>query len=134
MSTEDLTHLSEPPGPATEADYGTGDVAIGSENPLALLVTLGERYGEIVRCPNHYGQSYLYNHPRFVQHFLHSSNYERTKLLKIALGEGTLSSDGPIWKRQRRIVNPAFQPARVRSRSTSSPAARRSVSHASIVA
>ncbi|MCA9553895.1 MAG: cytochrome P450, partial [Myxococcales bacterium] len=103
--------LPDPPGPAPSEAAPTPEQA---ENPLALLMALGERYGELVRVPSPYGQSYLYNHPSFVRHFFHSHNYERTKLLKIALGDGTLSSDGAVWREQRRIVQPAFQPDKVR--------------------
>ena len=102
----------DPPGP--ERSEAAGASAELAENPLALLMDLGARYGDLVRCPSPYGQSYLYNHPKYVRHFFHSHNYERTKLLKIALGDGTLSSDGAIWREQRRIVQPAFQPERVR--------------------
>lgn len=112
--TSEVPALPEPPGPANEDDYDSSDLGVAADNPLGLLMSLGRRYGDIVRCPNRYGQSYLFNHPELVRHVLHSPNYERTQLLKIALGESTLSADGPIWRRQRRIVNPAFQPARVR--------------------
>jgi len=105
----------EPPGPASEDAYDSTDIGVSADNPLALLMSLGQTYGDIVRCPNRYGQSYLYNRPDLVRHVLHSANYERTQLLKMALGESTLSADGAIWKRQRRIVNPAFLPARVRN-------------------
>ena len=103
--------LRDPPGPTPAEAAPTPEQA---ENPLALLMVLGERYGELVRVPSPYGQSYLYNHPSFVRPFFHSHNYERTKLLKIALGDGTLSSDGAVWREQRRIVQPAFQPDKVR--------------------
>lgn len=110
MSALDLDQLPEPPGPET-----ISAAEVTEENPLHLLMNLRARYGELVCCPNKYGRSYLFDHPKLVHHFLHSGNYERTKLLQIALGQGSLSTDGPVWKRQRRIVNPAFQPARVRA-------------------
>ncbi len=82
-------------------------------NALQLLASLRDKYGDTVLCPNAYGQAYLFNRPDQVRHFLHSTNYERTQLLKIAIGESTLSSDGELWRKQRRVVTPAFQSARV---------------------
>jgi cytochrome P450 len=107
----DWQEAKAPPGPGTADDYEI--LKSRSENSLELIGALSEQYGDTVLCPNAYGQAYLFNHPKQVRHFLHSTNYERTQLLKIAIGESTLSSDGELWRKQRRVVTPAFQSARV---------------------
>jgi cytochrome P450 len=55
----------------------------------------------------------LLNRPEYVRHFLHAPGWTRTDLLKIALGESTLSADGPEWRKKRRIVQPGFERARI---------------------
>ena len=58
-------------------------------------------------------------HPDLVQRVLldNAANYEKPKLVKRllapAIGEGLLTSDGPLWREQRRIVAASFAPAAV---------------------
>ncbi len=82
-------------------------------DPLQLLAHLAATYGDIVRCPSPYGVSYLLNHPDYARHFLHAPGWVRTRLLEIAIGQSSLSADGPVWRRRRRIVQPAFERARI---------------------
>lgn len=81
---------------------------------LDVLMRLRERYGDVIKCPSSYGHAYLLNQPQDVWTFLTDPRYERTKLLKVALGEGSLSSHGPGWKKQRKLVAPAFVKERIR--------------------
>jgi len=99
-----------PPGPASVDDY---PLAPDQTEPLTLLTALTETYGPIVRCPTAYGYSYLFSDPHHVQHILNSTNYVRTLLLKIVLGDGSLTTDGPVWKQRRKIVQPAFHRPRI---------------------
>lgn len=100
-----------PPGPQPEAGDPIPDEALN--DPLRLMGYLAERYGDVVRCPGPYGYSYLLNSPQYVRHFLHNSKWTRTELLKVALGDGSLSADGPPWKKRRRIIQPGFERARI---------------------
>jgi cytochrome P450 len=58
-------------------------------------------------------------HPDMVQHVLldNAANYEKPKLvkklLKPVIGRGLLSSDGELWRSQRRIVAASFAPPAV---------------------
>lgn len=53
------------------------------------------------------------NHPDYIKHILVSDNdryqkgvgFERVKML---LGNGIIVSDGPFWRKQRRMIQPAF--------------------------
>ena len=83
------------------------------EDAFQFLGQLVRQYGDIVRYPTSYGDVYLFNHPQQVHEILHRENYTRTGLIKLVLGEGLLSSDGPYWREQRRQAQPHFQPDRI---------------------
>lgn len=59
------------------------------------------------------------NHPDLIRHVMldNAANYERDpvgkRLLEPGLGQGLLTSEGAVWKRQRRMMAPIFQPRRL---------------------
>ncbi|HEX6957440.1 MAG TPA: cytochrome P450 [Ferrovibrio sp.] len=59
------------------------------------------------------------NHPDLIRHVLldNVANYARDplgrRILEPGLGKGLLTSDGELWKRQRRMMAPLFQPRRL---------------------
>jgi len=59
-------------------------------------------------------RSVTINDPDGVKHVLvdNAANYAKTslarKLVEPVLGKGILTSEGPVWRRQRRIMSPAF--------------------------
>ena len=60
------------------------------------------------------GQRIIYiNDPEFIKHVFAKNrlNYKRTKtieVLKLGLGNGLVTSDGDLWKNQRKLIQPAF--------------------------
>ncbi|MFC7738133.1 cytochrome P450 [Roseomonas sp. GCM10028921] len=57
--------------------------------------------------------------PAHIRHVLQDNhaNYRRAPIhdrLKVVLGEGLLTSDGELWRRQRRLLQPAFRAERIR--------------------
>ena len=60
------------------------------------------------------GRVYFVNHPDYVRHVLQSNhpNYRKgpamTAMLKPFFGQGLITSEGGLWKRQRRLAQPAF--------------------------
>lgn len=98
-----------PPGPEQAFDLHT------TEESFNMVAELLEQYGDIVRIPSasRSSDSYLVNNPDYIKHILvkNHENYnkgvgfERVKLL---LGNGIIASDGVFWRRQRRMIQPAF--------------------------
>ncbi|MFC9254593.1 cytochrome P450, partial [Amycolatopsis thailandensis] len=61
---------------------------------------------------------YLVNHPELAKHVLadNAANYHKgigLQEARRALGDGLLTSDGDVWKKQRRTIQPVFQPKRI---------------------
>jgi cytochrome P450 len=55
----------------------------------------------------------LINEADGARRVLQSGNYVRGSMLKLVLGEGLLASEGVYWRRQRRLMQPAFHQQRV---------------------
>nr|AAQ17113.2 putative P450 hydroxylase [Actinomadura madurae] len=104
-----------PPGPPRRA----------TPNLLRMLATdrLGMmqaalRHGDAVRVGLGPKALYLFNRPEHAKHVLadNSGNYHKGIGLvqaRRALGDGLLTSEGDLWREQRRVVQPAFQHKRI---------------------
>jgi len=98
-----------PPGPAAGFDLG------GSEDSLSLMRDCFERFGDVYRifAPSRGVYNYVINHPVDVKRVLLSNHRNYTKgegmdRVKILLGMGIMTSEGDFWRRQRRMMQPAF--------------------------
>src|SRR5262249_25599299 len=83
----------------------------------ALLAFPPEAFEEEVLARSFFGrQRLILNRPASIHHILvdNQANYHRTgapvRMLRPLLGRGLLLSEGEDWRRQRRIVAPAFAP------------------------
>src|SRR5580704_2045223 len=91
-------------------------VKLGS--PILLFEHLLKTYGNIA-CYKFLGTPIIFiNDPEYIREILvnQSSSFvkERTvRRMKVLLGEGLITSDDPIHKRQRRIAAPAFHRQRI---------------------
>ncbi|NBB82132.1 MAG: cytochrome P450 [Alphaproteobacteria bacterium] len=99
-----------PPGPPDEVPLV--DVR---RDPLAFLEDLARRYGDMAHYRAPGWQAVLVNRPSAVRTVLLDRFRQFGKLgtpdlmmLKPMLGEGLLTVDDDTWRRQRRIVQPAF--------------------------
>lgn len=87
---------------------------------LGVLERMVSEYGDVSYLATPAAPIYLFNHPDAVrevlqtqaQHFVKSRALEFTKIL---LGEGLLTSEDPMHRRQRQLIQPAFHHKRVRS-------------------
>ena len=100
---------SPPPGPADGFDLG------GSDESLARLRRYFAEFGDIYRvfAPGRGVYNYVINHPDAIKHVLLSNHRNYTKgegmdRVKILLGNGIMTSEGDLWRRQRRMMQPHF--------------------------
>jgi len=75
-------------------------------------VQVARRYGGVVTLSPR--RIFLVTHPDGVKHVVQDNHTNYIKgpwyrVLKPLMGDGLFSSDGDLWKRQRRLVQPAFQ-------------------------
>jgi len=64
-----------------------------SSDPFEFLADVTSRGGDTVHYDGPLGETYIFNHPDSIRHFLQSHDFVRTTLIKIVLGEGMLASD-----------------------------------------
>ena len=94
-----------PPGPS-ESYQGHPD----------LLKWMGEQFaqfGDIYRATIYGAEAYVITHPDYARHVLlrNWQNYARglhVKRIAFLMGKGLIVSEGEFWKRQRRMMQPAF--------------------------
>ncbi|MFI6066637.1 cytochrome P450 [Micromonospora sp. NPDC051227] len=105
-----------PPGPSALA--GPGLLLAMSRDRLGMMTSAAARYGDAARLPVGPKQLYFFNHPDHAKHVLadNNANYEKGIGLvhaRRALGDGLLTSEGELWRKQRRVIQPAFQNRRL---------------------
>ena len=98
-----------PPGPAEGFDLG------GSDESLARLSRYFTEFGDIYRvfAPGRGVYNYVINNPEDIKRVLLANHRNYTKgegmdRVKILLGNGIMTSEGDFWRRQRRMMQPAF--------------------------
>ncbi|NMG09914.1 cytochrome P450 [Brasilonema sp. UFV-L1] len=87
-----------------------------ASNPLQFLTNAAREYGDVV----HLGtigpqQLYLFAHPDGVKHvfqdnyhnYIKGANF-KDKDFTLLVGNGLINSEGEAWRRQRRLMQPAF--------------------------
>ncbi len=89
-------------------------------NPIALFEHLAKTYGRMAHYRLGFSHIVFINEPEFIheilinqpQHFIKERTQRRMKIL---LGEGLITSDGEVHRRQRRIAAPAFHRQRIQA-------------------
>src|SRR5579884_3272604 len=87
-------------------------------DPLGQLTRCARDYGDVVRLRLGLTHIVLISHPALVEEVLVSRNHDfrknlGTRRLRSALGDGLLVSEGDVWLRQRRLMQPAFHRQRL---------------------
>src|ERR687886_2117465 len=82
------------------------------------LMTTAARYGDAVRVAIGPKTMYFFNSPDHAKHILsdNAANYHKGLGLvqaRRALGDGLLTSEGELWRRQRRLIQPVFTSKRI---------------------
>jgi cytochrome P450 len=88
------------------------------ETSLSYLCETFKRYGDVVRYRLGPFPVFLIAHPDGIRHVLQDrhANYLKSQdyvLLKQLLGDGLVTSEGALWLRQRRLIQPIFHRQRV---------------------
>jgi cytochrome P450 len=85
-----------------------------SREPAGTYLALQRSYGDLVRLPYRRGKPFLLlNRPDLVEHLLvtHQDGYQKAvtyRPLQAFLGSGLLTSEGELWQRHRRLIQPVF--------------------------
>ena len=108
--------ILRPPGPAHTRPFKTLHQFI--HNPIKILTSLAKEYGDISYIKLFRQNVYLINNPDFIEKILihDHSNFtkgRRAQIAKSLLGEGLVTSDGEYHRRQRRLIQPIFQPKQI---------------------
>jgi cytochrome P450 len=115
----DLGVTRAAPGPRGHPILGSLPEA--RRDPIRLFLTAFRDHGEVVRFRFGPLVGHLVSSPAGVNHILaeNNKNYGKQtrgyKNLRYVLGNGLLTSEGDLWKRQRRIAQPAFHRQRIGS-------------------
>ena len=102
----------EPPGPRGHLLWGS--MFEFQRDPLRFIREVTHNYGDVVRYRMGHMIWYQANHPDGVRRVLQENNRNYGKgtltlgILKPVLGEGLLTSEGDLWRRQRRLMQPVF--------------------------
>ncbi len=88
-------------------------------DPVRLMAQLHAQFGDTVRIPLGDTSQFLLGGLDGVRHVLvdHHRNYSKGpayELLASILGNGLITSEGEHWKKQRKLIQPVFQKARLR--------------------
>jgi cytochrome P450 len=105
-----------PPGPPRTATLGL--VSKLASDRLGLMNLAASRYGDAVRLAIGPKNLYFFNNPEFAKHVLadNAGNYHKGVGLvqaKRAIGDGLLTSEGELWRKQRKMIQPVFQAKRI---------------------
>ncbi len=100
------------PGPRGAALFGV--MAGVWRDRLGMMSGITEDFGDAVRFKLGPKSLYFFNHPDHAKHVLadNAANYHKGIGLvhaKKVLGDGLLTSEGDLWKQQRKTINPAFR-------------------------
>jgi enediyne biosynthesis protein E7 len=82
---------------------------------LSLLTDAATEFGDVVRFAIGPKTIYFFNHPDHAKHVLadNAANYHKGMGLAEArrriLGDGLLTSEGELWRRERRLIQPSFR-------------------------
>ena len=90
-----------------------GNLPDFARDPLDFLLRQ-QALGDVVNIRLGPRLMYQVNHPAGVQHVLQENNHNYTKegfktdFVDLVVGDGLITSDGDLWLRQRRLMQPAF--------------------------
>jgi cytochrome P450 len=112
LASKNTTEKRLPPTPQRSARQMVRD-------PLGFFTALTRQYGDIVCYRPAPEAAYLLNHPDYVKHVLVDNNRNYSKdtysnqIFRKVAGDGLITAEGEAWRRQRRLMQPAFHHSRL---------------------
>jgi cytochrome P450 len=107
---------NDPRPPCAHAQYDVGS----TDDSLARMVEDGATYGDIYRvhAPGRNSDTWVVADPETIKSVLVSNHRHYTigvglDRVRILVGNGIIVSEGEVWKRQHRMMQPMFQRSRV---------------------
>ena len=97
-----------------------GSVFDALRDPLELFMQGTHDHGDVVGFRMLHYEYVLLTNPEAIRHVLveNHKNYEKSRNyigLKQVLGQGLVTSEGELWRRQRKLAQPAFHRERIQS-------------------
>jgi cytochrome P450 len=83
------------------------------------MTETAREYGDIASWEDSMGTVYQLNHPDHIEQVLVGNNQNYVKgdqfqhILRPVTGNGILNSEGAVWRRNRHLIQPAFNPDRI---------------------
>ncbi|MFC4438780.1 MULTISPECIES: cytochrome P450 [Natrialbaceae] len=106
-----------PPGP--DGLPIVGNQLAFLRDPYGFMTRTARDYGDIAYWEDPTGPVYQLNHPDYIEQVLVQNNQNYVKgdrfqhVLKPVTGNGILNSEGAVWRRNRHLIQPAFNPDRI---------------------
>ncbi|HYA83640.1 MAG TPA: cytochrome P450 [Candidatus Bathyarchaeia archaeon] len=112
-----MTSLDYPPGPHSILPNKL--LRKFMNDPIKTLMEIAHTYGDI--CHFKFGRQHIYllNNPDYIEGILirDHKNFVKSRGLQVSkrlLGDGLVTSEGEYHDRQRRLIQPAFHPNRIK--------------------
>lgn len=103
--------------PQVKGDFLLGNLSQMVANPFQALCDWQRDYGDLVSFRLAIREFYLFSHPKLVEQalikqsdvFVKTYHPKKPIGLALVLGQGLITSQGEVWQRQRRLMQPIFQ-------------------------
>ena len=111
--------------PAVKGPWILGSAIYFTQDPLNSQVRFVPEYGGIFQLNSSFLELFsgikmlvIVSNPDYVKHLMQENNRNYRKsfgyeIMQLLLGQGLLTSEGDFWRRQRRLMQPAFHRARL---------------------
>ena len=106
-----------PPGP--DGLPIVGNQLAFLRDPYGFMTQTAREYGDIAYWEDPTGPVFQLNHPEHIEQVLVQNNQNYVKgarfqnVLSPVTGNGILNSEGAVWRRNRHLIQPAFNPNRI---------------------
>ena len=108
--------MLRPPGP--KPHFLIGNIPLAGPAPLETFRSWASEYGDIFYYRAAWFHVYFLNRPDLIEYVLvrNPQNFLKDRVVQNSrwlLGTGLLTAEGDAWKRQRRLIQPAFSRDRI---------------------